>query len=153
MTTTTAASSPGSSQRTLSGPWGPLLSLLLLVTLLGVGAILIDFSSLDQGPDSWGYVFVFVVVTAFYAVWPLLGTLVCGIVAVAAGPGPTARAATIIGTVIAAALGVCGLVAAVAALASARYEADYVSVPVLLVASAPPLLLAASAVRRSRSRR
>jgi hypothetical protein len=44
--------------------------------LLGIGYYLIDSSDLDQGPDSWGYVFGFVMLTVFYGTWPVLASLV-----------------------------------------------------------------------------
>ena len=121
-------------------PWLPLLSVLVQIALVGIASWLIDASDLAQSPGSWGYVFVFVVVTVFYAVWPVLVALVCAVTAVAARSEVVTRRAAVVGAVVAALFGVVGMLAGGMVAARGGYESDRVFGLALLVASVVPLL-------------
>ncbi len=106
--------------------WLSLASLLTQLTLIGIGSYLIDESGLEQGAGSWGYVFAFVVITALYASWPVLATLVCAVVASASRSDVVARRAAVTGAVFAALTGLAGLLLGLLALLTSRDEAGTV---------------------------
>ncbi|GAA1478657.1 hypothetical protein GCM10009623_31030 [Nocardioides aestuarii] len=87
--------------------WRPLLSVLAQVAVVGVGCAVADHGGLD-GPGGWPYLLGFVLLTVFYASWPLGITLLTGIVAAVASEEATLRGAVVLGAVVAGVSGALG---------------------------------------------
>ena len=134
-------------------PWLPLLSLLVQIGLVGIVAWLVDASDLEQAPASWGFVFGFVIVTIFYAVWPVLAALVSALVAAAARTEVVVRRAAAVGATVAALFGLVGIVTGTVLAAQARYESDVVFGLGMAAASIVPVVpLARTLARRGAGR-
>ena len=131
--------------------WLSFGSLLTQLLLMGIGCYLIDSSDLDQGVGSWGYVFGFVVITALYAVWPVLATLVCAAIASASSADVVARRAAVTGAVFAALAGLGGLLLGVGSALTGHTEAATVFGLVTAAASLVAVLPLLTAFPRSRA--
>ncbi|GAA1478656.1 hypothetical protein GCM10009623_31020 [Nocardioides aestuarii] len=129
-------------------PWLPLLSVLAQVGLALFVALWIDRSDLPQPVGSWGYAFGVVVIALLYLSLPGLLLLGCALAGSFARSGDAARTATIVGAVVAALVGVAGLVLGAPELLRADGEADRVFATALLVTSVVPLLPLLVAFRR-----
>ncbi|WP_432479426.1 hypothetical protein [Nocardioides sp. GXQ0305] len=122
-------------------PWLPFLSLAAQVAVVGVGAQALDSSDLYQSTDSWGFVFAFAILAIFYASWPLLATLVCGVVATVTRGETVERRAALVGAWVAGGFGAIGIVTGTVAMATGDHAADQAFGVVLAAASVLPLLL------------
>lgn len=129
-------------------PWLPLLSVLAQVGLAFLVALWIDRSDLPQPVGSWGYVFGVVVLAFVHLSLPGLLLLGCALAGTFARTGDGARTATVVGAVVAALVGVAGLVIGGPELVRADRRADEVFATALLAASVLPLLPLLVAFRR-----
>lgn len=129
-------------------PWLPLLSVLTQVALAFLVAFWIDGSDLSRPTSAFGYAFGVVMVTAVFLSAPLLLLLGCALVGSFARTPSSARAASIVGAVVAALVGAAGLLLAVSELAGADVGADRIFATTLLATSAIPLLPLLVAFRR-----
>lgn len=121
-------------------PWLPLLSVLAQVGLVFFVALWIDSSDLPQPVGSWGYAFGVVVLAFVYLSLPGLLLLGCALAGTFARTGGGSRTATIVGAVVAALVGVAGLVLGATELVGADSAAEEVFATTLLATSVLPVL-------------
>ena len=129
-------------------PWLPFLSVLVQVGLVFFVALWIDRSDLPQPAGSWGYVFGVVVLAFVYLSLPGLLLLGCALAGSFARTAGSARTARIVGAVVAALVGVAGLLLGGPELLRADGAADRVFAAALLASSVIPLLPLLVAFRR-----
>ena len=121
-------------------PWFPFLLLLVQVLVFGVGCLAIESSGLEQGPESWGYVLTFVVLTVFYGSWPLVATLMTALLATLTSSPAGALRLAWAGAVIAAVFGLCSLGTGVYTIGTAKVEAESWFGVVIACSSVPALV-------------
>ena len=137
---TGATSVPSDHRRALKDSWAPTVVLLTAVIVLVTGSWLIDSSDLQQDPASWGYLLGTGLTVAFLGPWPLLATLILGVVGSVARTETTARWSAAARAVVAACCGAGLLWAAAAWAVGPTSPAGHAFTGVLFVAAVPTLL-------------